>query len=209
MKTKDFIKMLQEADPSGEAHVRMEGGIPCFAELKPGYWDGSYTFIDEDGNFVTSIKDVKVDIYTMSIDDFVERHFNYHDPNSWDKIKEKFKFELGGYCIKEQRDEKAESVLKSAKEAYDEWYDISKTHYEKALEEMQENSKKGWTWFQNKKVDSDEKPNMHHYYTWKVYDKDKKEQGSNLHNTECIQHSGLWEKIDNRVKEGYYQWILK
>ena len=50
MKTSEFIKMLQEADPSGEAHVRMYGGVPKFAELKPGYWDGPYSYIDEEGN---------------------------------------------------------------------------------------------------------------------------------------------------------------
>ena len=35
MKTKDFIKMLQDADPSGELHVRMQGGIPRFAIRNP------------------------------------------------------------------------------------------------------------------------------------------------------------------------------
>ena len=48
MTTSQFIKMLQEADPSGEAHIRMDGGIPLFAELKPGYWDGPYEYIDEE-----------------------------------------------------------------------------------------------------------------------------------------------------------------
>ena len=52
MTTSQFIKMLQEADPSGEAHIRMEGGIPLFAELKPGYWDGPYEYIDEDDNYL-------------------------------------------------------------------------------------------------------------------------------------------------------------
>ena len=30
MKTKDFIKMLQDEDPSGEAHIRMSGGVPTW-----------------------------------------------------------------------------------------------------------------------------------------------------------------------------------
>ena len=67
MKTKDFIKMLQEADPSGEAYIRMQGGVPHCAELKEGYWDGPFQYIDDDGNFVTSIKEFKVDIHCIDI----------------------------------------------------------------------------------------------------------------------------------------------
>lgn len=50
MTTSEFIKMLQDADPSGEAHIRMSGGVPKYAELKEGYWDGPYSYIDSDGN---------------------------------------------------------------------------------------------------------------------------------------------------------------
>jgi len=35
MKTKELIKILQKADPSGEAHVRMDGGVPTYANTKP------------------------------------------------------------------------------------------------------------------------------------------------------------------------------
>jgi len=38
MKTKDFIKLLQEADPSGESYVRLPcGGAIWSAQLKEGY----------------------------------------------------------------------------------------------------------------------------------------------------------------------------
>ena len=72
---------------------------------------------------------------------------------------------------------------------------------------MIENSNKGWTWFQNKMVDSER--GMHVYYTWEIFDENGKSQGSNLHMTESVQLSGLWEKLDNNVKPGFYQWILK
>jgi hypothetical protein len=58
MTTKEFIKILQDADPSGEAHIRMEGGIPMYAELKAGYWDGPYAYI-EDGKYVYSAEGSK------------------------------------------------------------------------------------------------------------------------------------------------------
>lgn len=38
MKTKDFIKMLQDADPEGEGYIRMEGGVPVYAEAKESYY---------------------------------------------------------------------------------------------------------------------------------------------------------------------------
>ena len=75
MKTKDFIKMLQEADPSGESHVRIDGGAVFFAEPKEGYWDGPYNYIEMvDGKpkWTASTKGYKVDIRTMDLYDFVE-----------------------------------------------------------------------------------------------------------------------------------------
>ena len=74
---------------------------------------------------------------------------------------------------------------------------------------MKENAQKGWKWFQNKDVDKNEKPNLHKYYTWKIYDKKGREQGSTINNTESIMKSGDWEKVDNNKKKGYYQWIYK
>jgi len=57
MTTGEFIKMLQEEDPSGKAHLRMDGGIPWFEECKAGYYDGPYSYIDENKNFVYKKKD--------------------------------------------------------------------------------------------------------------------------------------------------------
>lgn len=73
MKSKDFIKMIQEEDPTGEHHVRItgDGGHPTHAVLKEGYWDGSYTYLDEKENLVISDKDAKLDIYTEDLEDFL------------------------------------------------------------------------------------------------------------------------------------------
>lgn len=209
MKTKDFIKMLQDADPSGEAHVRMEGGIPIYAELKAGYWDGPYSYIDEDGNYVYSSKDSKVDIWCQDIETFVDHHFDYHDPNNWEYIKSKFKFELT-YSIPEHRKEREDGILKIAKENWDRQYEWAKKMYEEQKKISLERALSGWSWFQNKLVDDETlKPNLHHYYTWKIYNEGGKEEGSNVYNTEAVIYSGMFEKLDNNKMPGYYQWILK
>ena len=67
MTTSELIKMLRKADPEGDAHVRVNGECPTFVEMKPGYWDGSYSYI-EDGEFHISDKGVKVDIHTMDLE---------------------------------------------------------------------------------------------------------------------------------------------
>jgi hypothetical protein len=206
MTTKEFIKMLQEADPSGECHVRIPGGIPRHAEKKEGYWDGPYSYINEEGQYVYTTQGSKVDIYMEDIWDFVEN--NYSKKTSWEDIEKLFVFDLT-YSNKESRDERANSILKEAKEAFIEVDEIQRKLYNKSLEEMIDNSNSGWTWFQDKKVDLKECPNWHVYYTWKIYDRWGKDHGSNLHQTQPILESGLWEKHDNGVKEGYYQWIKK
>ena len=72
MKTKDFIKMLQEADPDGDCHVRLRGsGVPYHCNCNQGYYDGDYDYIDDDGNFVISREDWKLDVYTKDLGDFL------------------------------------------------------------------------------------------------------------------------------------------
>ena len=209
MKTKEFIKMLQEADPSGESHIRMSGGIPVFAELKAGYWDGPYSYIDEEGNYVYSTKGNKVDIYCRDIESFIEINFNLHDNNKWEDIEKLFKFELG-YGNDKIRKEREDSILKMAKEEWQDTFDIYNDMFQTNRKRAVENTEKGWTWFQNKLVDDDSiKPNQHHYYTWLIYDETGKEEFSNMLNTEPVYKSGDFERLDNNKKPGYYEWILK
>ncbi len=203
MTTSEFIKMLQEADPEGNAHIRMEGGVPIDVVRLPGYYDGSYSYIDEEGNYVTSRTGSKVDVYTRNIEDFVEYHFNLHDPNNWEEIKSKFIFDG-------LREDSVESIEKLAKKYWDEEYKWEFEWLEDKKNKAIENAKNGWTWFQNKLVDDESiKINEHHYYTWKIYDKKGDKQDSNLYNVEAVYKSGLFERHDNNVKPGYYQWLIK
>ncbi len=206
MTTKEFIELLQKEDPSGEAHIRMDGGIPLFAEIKAGYWDGPYSYIDKDGNYVYSTKGSKVDIHCCDIDGFVERNFDIHEPDNWEIIKKQFKFELT-YSIPEQRKEREDKIIAQAKKAWDMEYEVHKKYFEEEKKMAIERSEKGWSWFQNKLVDTES--GLHHYYTWKIYNEHGKEEGSNVYNVEGVYKSGLFEKLDNNKKPGYYEWIIK
>lgn len=73
MKTKDFIEMLHEADPKGDAYLRFPDGIPFFAERKPGYYDGAYDYI-ENGNYIRTKSGHKVDVYFKTMEDFIDEH---------------------------------------------------------------------------------------------------------------------------------------
>jgi hypothetical protein len=208
MTTREFIKMLQEADPSGNAHIRMSGGVPRFAELKPGYWDGPYSYIDEDGNWTYSTEGEKIDIWSLEIDDFVSEMIDSYQIPEWEEVKSKFKFKLeySGPSSKEREDR----ILSIAKNAYDEYVKMHKKFESEGEERALLNAEKGWKWFQNKLVDDITlRPNNHHYYTWLIYDEDGKEHSSNVYNVEGVYKSGLFERLDNNVKPGYYEWIKK
>lgn len=211
MTTAEFIKMLQEADPDGTSHVRMYGGVPIFADAKPGYWDGPYHYIDEEGNWVYSSEGTKVDIWCKEIDDFVSEMMDTYNIPSWEEVKSKFKFKLT-YASSEEREN---AILKQAKEAYDSSVEMYSRFRKEGEERALKRASEGWTWFQNKLVDDETlKPNNHHYYTWKIYEPSllglaKKEEGSNPYNVEAVMKSGLFERLDNNKMPGYYEWVLK
>ena len=117
MKTKELIKMLKDADPSGELHVRMDGSIPLYAYRIPGYYDGAYAYIDENGNYTLSTEGDKVEIDSLDVYSFVDD--NMDENTKWEDIEKKFKFKLT-YFYKEHRDQKSNVILKKAKEAFDE-----------------------------------------------------------------------------------------
>ena len=204
MKTKELIELLKKEDPSGEGHVRIGDGIIRGAESKEGYWDGPYSYIEKDKNgdivWVESTRNYKVDIHTMDLFDFAERY-----GGDWENMKKHIRVDFdyldGG--------ERKEQFLKEAKRECDECKEVRDALYEREYNDMKENAKKGWKWFQNKDVDKCESPNLHKYYTWKIYDENGKERGSNIYNTQTIMKSGDWERVDDNQKKGYYQWIYK
>lgn len=141
MKSKEFIKMIQEADPTGEKYIRLSDGIPIFADPKPGYWDGPFAYINEDGKYVTSISGDKIDICIKSPADFIwsdlDREFDkikkekeskgeeyILDENEWfENLKKYFIFD-GEYVKRHNREE---NLFNSLKEDFKEWVDYKKS----------------------------------------------------------------------------------
>lgn len=109
MTTGELIKLLQEEDPSGKLHVRLFGdGIPCFCEVKPGYWDGPYAYI-ENNKWIQSTEGSKVDIYTKDINDFI-----------WDDCKGKIKGKIKVNYTYIDNNEMKKQFLKKCEESAEE-----------------------------------------------------------------------------------------
>lgn len=73
MKSKDLIKLLQEADPTGETHVVVNNSAITDVYANAGYWDGcGEAIVDGKGKYIT---DRKIQINACSI-----RTMCFHDP---------------------------------------------------------------------------------------------------------------------------------
>ena len=213
MTTGEFIKLLQEADPSGTAHLRMSGGIPTSVEHKEGYWDGPYTYYDTDGKYVLSTAGSKVDVRQEDVFDHVSKFVRSYDSKTWEEIVDKFRFDIGNYSNPGTAKDRVDAVLAEAREAYDTLIameDGFKDKYEKiAIERAQA----GWTFYQDMEVDNKDLTfNLHHYYTWLIYDQNGKLHGgggSCVADTQPVSKSGKFERKISEIVHGYYEWTLK
>jgi hypothetical protein len=86
VKTKELIRQLQEADPSGELHVCVGNTDISFVSIEPAYYDGRQEIIErgEDCKVVCARitgKGQKIQIHCLSIDDAI-----FQDPGLAVKI---------------------------------------------------------------------------------------------------------------------------
>jgi hypothetical protein len=131
MKTKKLIKLLQEADPTGEGYVRINSEPILFCEPKEGYWDGPYNYLEKtkDGKYiwVESTKGYKIDIRTIDMFDFIDRF-----DGNLEEVKKHIKVE---YTYLDDEREKAfmESVEKTCKEYNEIIEKINKKHGNKRI----------------------------------------------------------------------------
>ncbi len=119
MKTKELIEILQKEDPSGEAHIRIEGGIIRGVDVKPGYWDGHYSYLEEgdDGKpiWIESTKNYKVDFLTMDLYDFAAKF-----KGNWEEVKKHIRVE---YTYLDEGERERE-FIEHAKKECDEYNEV-------------------------------------------------------------------------------------
>lgn len=199
MTTSELIDQLRKADPTGNMHVRINGSTPYCCEAKEGYWDGHYTYFENPDNvwqskLIYSTLGNKVDIHTMDLYDFISCRY-YHGV-TWETVQSWLKFEFTYYP--ESNTERIDSILKLAKQHFDEIDNMMQKFRQDSLNEMIANAKKGWRWFRNN--DLTVKINC-----WLVLDENGNDQGSSVHNTESVIGSGLWMPFScDRI--GYTEW---
>jgi len=202
MTTSELIKLLQEADPAGNSHVRMNGGVPVYVEHLPGYYDGSYAYIEGTGDqkkYVITRQGSKVDIYCMDMEEFMGNYVDIHDPHNWEGVKSHFKFDP---------DQVAETT-QTLKRYYDDLYQILSKNFQNNWIKSIERAKLGWKWYQNMEVDNIKggEINNHYYYTWIILNERGDKEGSCPANNEAVLKSGQWERRISLEKPGYYEWV--
>lgn len=193
MKTKDFIKMLQKEDPSGEGYVRIGGGAIIFAETKLGYWDGPYEYKDENDVLVSSIQGYKIDIHTESMEDIV-----WECDGDMDKVREKIRFEYQGYLDKGEKriNDIWKSLEKKAEYVREKHQESLKNYTEKIIKRYKKDD------FIIEKI-NEEHPLLMTNFSWKHGEKLSICGGE----YDVIFDTDLFEKVD--YKKGYYKLKIK
>ncbi len=163
MKTKDFIKMLQEEDPTGEGYLRFgssdEAIVSC--ESKPGYWDGMYSYFDkETKTWIKTTEGYKIDIHFITWEDIVWEY-----EGDMKKIKEKLKPDYSSYSDKKQRQEKIDKFWKNVEEEAAESRKLHKKLDEEMFDKVMERFKNGWNYW----TTNNEKPMIYNGGKWKKW----------------------------------------
>lgn len=206
MTTKEFIKILQEADPSGEAHIRMDGGVPEFVELKEGYWDGPYKYIDADDRMVTTTKGMKVDVYCRDYsyyiwDDLEWNSYQETEDGLFEKLKQRFVFDYGVTYenLPQHRKDDIDRFHKKLKEDLDEYIAYKRESDQKYLQEVIDKYNKGWRFLQKKDA-------KWKFYDWNILNENGKGEGANWATTGPVLLSGKFEPFENG---DFLEWKLK
>lgn len=212
MTTKEFIKMLKKADPKGTSHVRIDGTVPTHANLVEGYWDGPYTYINDKKQFVLSTRGNKVEIYTRDKESMVEDVMGRWDPwtganvtkeELWEKIKQKYVFELDDVFS----EERIESFLEPVREHFEWYYNHELTTWPEYLDKVIELYKKGCRFFRKKEVGK-----MVYYSGWEFINKENPKiiGYANLATTKPILKSGRFKAIETDMfpNNEYFEFIL-
>lgn len=198
MTTSELIKLLQAEDPSGNAHIRLSDGVIIGVERKPGYWDGAYYYIDENKRYVRSTRNEKIDIHTITSEDYIwDNHMDYNpylnDKNAaWQRLKDLFVFDT--YESKHNEDIK-DSFYNNLKKEFDEYCEYMIDYSKKLVNELITNIENGFKYQffeQNERFDK-----------WRVVN-DKGETLNNLYHgyAEALKYNNSFKSIivDNHIE---------
>ena len=214
MRTGEFIKMLEQADPTGEGYIMIDGDVPRFFEQKPGYYDGAYSFIDESGRLAWDTTENKVDVSCKERawviwDDLdqlvrkdmaiaVEKELPYHfDSEHWfEKAKELFIFDD---TVTEHYKKK---FFKEIKEIFDEWREYRVASDKEWADRTLKEYAQGDRFFQEKTA----KKEYGYARTLKV-GRDGEDDGLCGGTIQAIRYSGAFKRIEH--DEERWQWVPK
>lgn len=190
MKVKDLIKELQEADPTGECHVRCGGGgAVFFAEHKEGYWDGPYQYIENDEFYISAEHD-KVDVQSINWQDWIWDH-------DGDYSKIHVDMSVYGCRAEEKQKEWLEKFEKVSKECKHLKEQLLKEATFGVLKKLHD----GWDIFQES-----DKPIGH--YNAMYYKKGDKIERLMNGETVALLESGLFHPNSPHDNINQYQWVL-
>lgn len=213
MRVKDFIKMLEETDPTGEGFIMMsDGEVPHFFQQKPGYYDGAYSYLTEDGRMIRSTKENKVDTYSRGIDYVVwedldwaiskkSREYILAEGKAFMIDKEYWFEQLKTYFVFDEsipQTEKEEFFQKVRKE-YDHWFNYKVESDKKWVDSARKEHEEGVRFFQAKKKDE------HGWDTWREIHKDGTKDGVCFGMIDALAESGSFSRVDHDPE--WWEWI--
>jgi len=215
MKTKEFIEILQKADPSGEAHIRMpDGSIPYYAELKPGYYDGPYSYLDENGKWIYTTNGMKVDVYSCEKYSFAWDLVGETNPwvvteeEAWNHVKKHFDVTTT-YFYEKDRLERTEGFFKEVREAFDDAFPFHIRHWNQSLDEVIEKAKNGWKFYQR-----EDSKRINEFIV--IDDKGNIQVGTNYATSRPLYDSGKFTRSKNGIsgndllpKKNFMNWFTK
>lgn len=136
MTTKELIKLLQEADPEGNSHVRSRGdGVPYRVDVLEGCWDGPYEYLtgplcDKNTKFVFTDKGSIVEISTVDIEEWIWNdnknasriEFDFENKNKefLKSLKQQVEESYRKYtsCVRSLRNESLRTVLEFLQDGF-------------------------------------------------------------------------------------------
>lgn len=194
MRVKDLIAELQKFDPE----TPISG---CLDEVweRPAYYDGSLSYVNEDGKIVYTRNGKKVVFDIKGAEDILfdviwKNSREFGDPPPFEEVQKFFVVDPS-YCDREKFDT-------NLKEDYDKYVAFYKGHLQERIEDVKKQFTKGWKFYQDRMTWYDYRSDG-----WRVVDENGVEQKYQDIHLHTILKSGIFKRIDYDAV--YFEWVLK